>query len=127
MAEFSNIQYILFLNTTLSFACVGVISISLWPFQGVFHQWLFKRSKYTWNTHVMMGWFEVGCIGLFTANLHALLTYDEQTGTEAYDTVFLINIAMHGLWGIHNFHQIIRKISNQDKGTSNELRRIYPI
>ena len=123
----SDADYILFLNTIMASSCSGCILIGLWPFQGLFHSWMFKNSWYTWTTHVEMGWFDVGCIGLFVTNLQALITFDEGTGEEAYQMVWVTNAVMHGLWGLHNLHQFIRKLRKHGDGTVNELRRPYPL
>lgn len=120
-------KYVLFLNTILSACCSICILIGLWPFQGLLHQWFWKQSFYTWTTHVQMGWFDVGCIGLFVTNLQALILFDRQTSTEAYYMVFVTNAVMHGLWGIHNLHQFVRKFRKQGQGTMLELRRPYPL
>lgn len=120
-------KYILFLNTVLAFSCSSCILIGLWPFQGLFHSWFWKKSTYTWVTHIEMAWFDVGCIGLFVTNLQALATFDEDTGSEAYRLVFVTNAVMHGLWGAHNFHQFFRKMTGKDDNTTNELRRPYPL
>jgi len=120
------VDYVLFLNTYLAFSCSGCILIGLWPFRGLFHSWMFSNSVYTWTTHVQMGWFDVGCIGLFVTNLQALTTFTDNTGAEAYRSVFVTNAIMHALWGVHNLQMAVRKFRDTDKGTVNELRRAWP-
>jgi len=90
--------------------------------------WFFTRFKYTWTTHIMMTWFDVGCIGLFTVNTYAFVKFDvARTGTEAYELVYLTNAVMQGLWGAHNLHQWIIIMRGADKGTEAEWRRPYPM
>merc|ERR1712232_883083 len=61
-------------NAILSFGCSTCILIATWPFRGLMMSWFFTRHRYTWPTHIMMTWFDVGCIGLFTTNVYAFLT-----------------------------------------------------
>lgn len=123
---FSNAQWILFLDTILSSSSITIL-FGLWPFQGLFHSWMFKNSSYTWTTHVEMGWFNIGCLGLFITNLQAFLTFNESTGFESYRLVFVTNAVTHGLWGLHNLHQFVLHLRRHAKGTVNELRRPYPL
>ena len=123
---FSNVQYILFLDTFLSSSSISIL-FGLWPFQGLFHSWMFKNSSYTWTTHVEMGWFNIGCLGLFVTNLQALLTFDDTTGHASYRLVFVTNALTHGLWGLHNLHQFVLHVQTEGQGTVNELRRPYPL
>merc|ERR1719245_2071266 len=89
-------------NTILSFGCSACIFTAAWPFQGLMLSWLFTSHRYTWTTHIMMTWFDVGCIGLLTTNTFALLMFDPvKTSTEAYQLVYLTNAVMHFLWGAH--------------------------
>lgn len=75
-----------------------------------------------------MFWFDVGCIGLFTLNLRCWTTFSKSTSEEAFEANFLVNAVMHGLWGIHNLHQIYRLyISRSDNNTVNQLRRPWPL
>ena len=115
---------VLFLNTVLSLACSLCILIGLWPFQGLFHAWFYKNYQlYTWTTHTMMAWFDVGCIGLFTTNLYALMHFDTATTSmEAYHLVYTTNAVMHLLWGTHNLHLYLRA-KTVDHGTMLEWRR----
>ena len=124
----TNSEYILFLNTILASSCSLFVIFGLWPFQGLFPSWIFKKFPYTWTTHVQMGWFDAGCIACFVANIQALFTFDETTtGIEGYRVVFVMNAVIHGIWGVHNLHQAVRKFRNQGKDTVNELRRPYPL
>merc|ERR1740121_2029265 len=91
--------------------------------------WFFTRHKYTWTTHIMMTWFDVGCIGLLTTNLYALLVYPdiENLDWRVWRGNFLTNMVMQGLWGAHNLHQWIIIMRGADKGTDAEWRRPYPM
>ena len=40
----------------------------------------------------MMAWFDVGCIGLFTANIFALRNFTADTSIEAYELVYTTNL-----------------------------------
>ena len=95
------------------------------PFRGMFLSHFFKNHRYNFSSHIFMGWFSVGCFGLFTANLTAYKTFTKTTGIEAYNMVFILNAVMHGLWGIHNFHIWTRIHRGLDKGTVSEWRRPY--
>ena len=77
MLPYSGAQLVLFLNAILATACSVVYAlIGLWPFKGLFFAWLYKEPKiYTFQHHTMMAWFDVGCIGLFTLNIFALLKF----------------------------------------------------
>ena len=123
----SDVQYILLLNTVLAGSCTTFTVFGLWPFRGLFHSWIFANAEYTFVMHTHMIWFGVGCLGLFATNLQALATFDDETGTEAYTMVFVTNVVMHGVWGIHNLHLIYRKMRKQDDDTINELRRPFPL
>merc|ERR1712070_187901 len=81
-------QQVFFLNTVLSLGCSLCILIGLWPFRGLFHAWFYKNYKYDWPVHTMMGWFDVGCWGLFATNVQALTTFVATTGQEAYNLIF---------------------------------------
>ena len=72
--------------------------------------------------HTMMAWFEVGCIGLLTANVLAYRTFTDETSKEAHDLVYTVNLVMHFLWGLHNLHLSIKGFF-YDKGAENEFRR----
>ena len=72
-----------------------------------------------------MGWFFVGCIGLFTANVVAYNTFTKTTSIEAYNMVYILNAVMHGLWGVHNFYAWSCIYRGLDKGTVSEWRRPY--
>ena len=127
MAAWSEVEYVLFLNTFLMVGWSSLAMFGLWPFRGLFHSWIFVNHYYSWTLHVMMVWFEAGCIGLFALNLQALITFNDATGDEAYHMVFVTNVLMHSIWGIHNLHQFVRKMRKQDEGTVNQLRRPYPM
>ena len=88
MPFYSGAQLVLFLDAILSLGC----SFGLWPFKGLFHAWLYKSSQYTWQHHTMMAWFDVGCIGLFTANIFALRNFTADTSIEAYELVYTTNL-----------------------------------
>eukprot|EP00978_Attheya_sp_CCMP212_P002535 scaffold5152_cov60-Attheya_sp.AAC.1 len=76
----------------------------------------------------MMGWFDVGCWGLFATNLQALLYFDESsTGVEAYRLVCTTNAIMHFMWGAHNLHQFYIAYNEIGAGTEDEWRRPYPM
>ena len=122
----SGASLVLFLDAVLSSGCSLCIFIGLWPFRGLFHAWFYKHVPYTWTTHTMMGWFDVGCIGLLTTNTYAFLHFKESTGQEAFNLVYTTNAVMHFLWGVHNLHLYITAITH-DKGTANEWRRPYII
>ena len=125
--SFGAAQRILFLNTILSFSCSITIFLGIRLFKGIFHQWAWLHSKYSWIQHIQMCWFDVGCIGLTVLNITSLLLFKKDTGTEAFVVVYVVNATMHGLWGIHNFHQIFRNyITKQDKNTIYQIRRMYP-
>merc|ERR1712232_249329 len=86
------------LNAALASGCSTCILIATWPFQGLMMSWFFTRYRYTWTTHIMMTWFDVGCIGLLTANIFALCKFNpETTSPEAYDLIYLTNAMMQGL------------------------------
>ena len=74
----------------------------------------------------MIAWFDVGCIGLLTANVLALRTFTDETSKEAHDLVYSVNLVMHFLWGLHNFHLFVKGYF-YDKGTENEFRRLQVI
>jgi len=127
-------------STILSFGCTSCITLATWPFQGLFGAWSFKRARYTWNNHICMTWFLVGCIGLFTTNLYALLVYPDivdgmKAGLAAeksdalawrmWKGVFVVNMVMQGLWGLHNVHQLTIQLREANKGTDAEFRRPY--
>mmetsp|Transcript_93340 Transcript_93340/g.247807 ORF Transcript_93340/g.247807 Transcript_93340/m.247807 type:complete len:203 (-) Transcript_93340:127-735(-) len=116
-------------NLILSFGCSASILMATWPFQRLTTSWLFTNYKYTWTTHVMMTWFDVGCIGLFTANLYCLLVYPDipQLDFRVWKGNFLVNCVMYGLWGAHNSHQWSIIMVGTDKGTEGEWRRPYPM
>lgn len=112
---YSGPHLVIFINMILALACSLCILIGLYPFKGLFHAWLYKNyTRYDWSAHTMMGWFEVGCIGLFCMNLQALLFFTETTGQEAYRLVYITNAVMHFLWGAHNLHHFIRHVRKVD-------------
>ena len=126
---YNDYELILFLNTVLAASCSLCIFIGTWPFQGLMHAWFFKNwQEYSWTTHVMMTWFDVGCIGLFFLNLQAFLTFDQATTSqEAYAVVFNTNTIMHFLWGIHNLQQVFPFRRNYDETKDEMLRRPWPL
>ena len=65
-----------------------------------------------------MAWFDVGCIGLFTLNIFALIKFTKDTSVEAYEVVYIVNFVMHLLWGAHNAHLV---------WAEDGLRRPYPL
>jgi hypothetical protein len=128
MDSLSGPQLVVFLNALLSLGCSTCILIATWPFQGLMMSWFFTNHKYTWTTHIMMTWFDVGCIGLLTTNVFAFLRFDpDSTSPEAYELVYLTNCVMQGLWGAHNLHQWIIILRGADKGTDAQWRRPYPM
>jgi len=136
MSMFEGESLSVFFSTILSFGCTSCILLATWPFKGLFGAWSFKRARYTWNNHICMTWFLVGCIGLFTTNLYALLVYpDIQMVLENADLqklvwplwkgVFMVNMVMQGLWGLHNVHQLTIQLRGANAGTDAEFRRPY--
>merc|ERR1711971_562976 len=121
------VAYVLLLNTILASCCSLLSGFGLWIFKGLFHNWIFSEDKYLWTTHWLYAVFNVGCIGLFTVNLLALATWTETTGDEAYRTVFIVNVVMHGIWGMHNLHMTVRRFRGTDDGTLGVMRRPYPL
>ena len=146
LGDLSGAELVHFLNAVLASGCSLSIFLGLWPFKGLFHAWFYKRVPYNWavvrqiehsvkcicvictNTrlrllqHTMMAWFEVGCIGLLTANVLAYRTFTDETSKEAHDLVYTVNLVMHFLWGLHNLHLSIKGFF-YDKGADNEFRR----
>ena len=124
--ELSGASLVLFLDAVLSFGCSACIFIGLWPFKGLFHSWFYTRVPYNWSTHTMMGWFDVGCIGLLCTNVYAFRKFSASTSPEAYEMVYTTNALMHFLWGAHNLHLYLVAVFS-DKGTGMEWRRPYVI
>merc|ERR1712238_559699 len=116
------------LNAFLAFGCTDCILLATWPFNGLMNQWFFPRHRYTWPTHIMMLWFEIGCIGLFVTNLYAFLVYKtlDPLPREIWDGNWWVNFVMHLLWGFSNGHQFILIMRGVDKGTEGEYRRAGP-
>lgn len=126
-------------NLILSFGCSACILIGTWPFGGMMCSWFWTKHRYSWPTHVMMTWFDVGCIGLFVTNLYTLMVYPEVSRqlTTAGSHVglpwsvwqgnFMVNCVMQGLWGLHNLHQWLIIMRGEDQGTETEWRRPYPM
>jgi len=128
MVALSGPALVVLFNGILSFGCSTCILLATWPFQGLMMSWFFTRHKYTWTSHIMMTWFDVGCIGLLTTNIFAFLRFDPaRTSPEAYELVYITNCVMQGLWGAHNLHQWIIIMRGADKGTDAEWRRPYPM
>jgi len=122
----SGAQLVLFLDAILSFGCSDCAFIGLWPFKGLFHAWMYKKhAPYNWQTHTMMAWFDVGCIGLLTTNIFAYLKFTESTSVEAFELVYTTNFIMHLLWGVHNLHLFLCNF--YQKGSKEEWRRSYVI
>ena len=46
-----------------------------------------------------MAWFDVGCIGLFTANIFALRNFTADTSIEAYELVYTTNLVIKKMNG----------------------------
>jgi len=126
-------------NLILSFGCSACILIGTWPFGGLMASWFWTKHRYTWPSHIMLTWFDVGCWGLFVTNLYTLLIFPStslelsQAGVAGglpysiWQGNFAVNCIMQGLWGLHNLHQWIIIMRGADKGTDTEWRRPYPM
>jgi len=137
--ELAGESLIVVFNLILSLGCSVCILIGTWPFGGMMAQWFWTKHKYSWPSHIMLTWFDVGCIGLFTTNLYCLLAYPAASREMAaaglpgglpfaiWKGNFIVNCVMQGLWGMHNFHQWIIIMRGADKGTDTEWRRPYPM
>ena len=125
--DLSGESRVFFLNAVLSLGCSLCIFIGLWPFKGLFHAWFYKYVPYYWHTHCMMGWFDVGCIGLFSVNVFAYRDFNDSTTKEAIDLVYVLNAVMHGLWGAHNLNQYYRRgvLQRYGRGISTAVHN-YP-
>merc|ERR1719210_2560076 len=110
-ADLSGEFMVVVFNLILSFGCSTCILIGTWPFGGMMASWFWTKYRYTWTTHVMLTWFDVGCIGLFTTNLYTLLSYPSisrelsASGVQGglpfaiWQGNFAVNMIMQGLWG----------------------------
>jgi len=137
--ELAGESLVVLFNLILSLGCSVCILIGTWPFRGMMASWFWTKHRYTWPSHIMLTWFDVGCIGLFTTNLYCLLTYPSTSRAmaaagmsgglpfEIWKGNFIVNCVMQGLWGMHNFHQWIIIMRGADKGTDTEWRRPYPM
>jgi len=127
------------LNLLLSLVCSVSMFFATWPFGGMTCSWFWKRHQYSWNTHVMMTWANIGCLGLFLTNLYAVLVYPDLSRELSVAGVagglpftiwrgnYSVNSVMQLLWGLHNLQQWIMIMRGADRGTEFEWRRPLPI